>query len=125
MRDLTDAQWAILQPLLPPRNRTGRPGADDRRTLNAILYVLRTGCAWRDLPEKSGGHLAAHPSHPPRHAGADEAHRLTLRVARRQLRPGKKGGEAVGLTGRGRGSRLMPATDANGLPLGMLTTSAG
>jgi transposase len=60
MRDLTDAQWAILQPLLPHRNRTGRPRADDRRTLDAILYVLRTGCAWRDLPEKYGDDSTAH-----------------------------------------------------------------
>jgi transposase len=60
MRDLTDAQWAILQPLLSARNRTGRPRADDRRTLNAILYVLRTGCAWRDLPEKYGDDSTAH-----------------------------------------------------------------
>ncbi len=40
MRELTNAQWTILQPLLPPRKRMGRPRADDRRTLNAILYVL-------------------------------------------------------------------------------------
>lgn len=60
MRDLSDAQWAILQPLLPPRNRVGRLRADDRRTLNAILYVLRTGCAWRDLPEKYGDDSTAH-----------------------------------------------------------------
>jgi transposase len=60
MRDLTDAQWAVLQPLLPPRKRIGRPRADDRRTLNAILYVLRTGCAWRDLPEKDGDDSTAH-----------------------------------------------------------------
>lgn len=60
MRDLTDAQWATLQPLLPPRKRIGRPRADDRRTLNAILYVLRTGCAWRDLPEKYGDDSTAH-----------------------------------------------------------------
>jgi transposase len=60
MRDLTDAQWALLQPLLPARSRTGRPRADDRRTLNAILYVLRTGCAWRDLPEKYGDDSTAH-----------------------------------------------------------------
>jgi transposase len=64
-RDLTDAQWAILQPLLPPRNRTGRPRADDRRTLNAILYVLRTGCAWRgrplgSMPDKYGDDATAH-----------------------------------------------------------------
>lgn len=60
MRELTNAQWTILQSLLPPRKRMGRPRADDRRTLNAILYALRTGCAWRDLPEKYGDDATAH-----------------------------------------------------------------
>ncbi len=49
--DLTDAQWAVLEPLLPPPKPTGRPRVVDRRELvNAILYVLRTGCPWRHLP---------------------------------------------------------------------------
>lgn len=53
-RPLTDAQWARLQPLLPPTRKQGRPRADDRRTLDGILYVLRTGCRWRDLPPDYG-----------------------------------------------------------------------
>ena len=50
--DLTDAQWAMLEPLLyPQRPTTGRPPRVDRRAVvNAILYVLRTGCQWRALP---------------------------------------------------------------------------
>ncbi len=49
--DLTDAQWAILQPLLPPPPGGGRPPTTDRReVLNAIFYKLRTGCAWHLLP---------------------------------------------------------------------------
>jgi putative transposase len=45
--DLTDAQWMILGPLLPPAPGGGRPRTTDmREVLNAILYVLRTGCAW-------------------------------------------------------------------------------
>jgi putative transposase len=49
--DLTDAQWAILAPLLPPPTGAGRPRKTDfREVLNAILYVLRTGCAWDLLP---------------------------------------------------------------------------
>src|SRR5207245_7482793 len=49
--DLTDAQWAILGPLLPPPPGGGRPRTTDlREVLNAILYVLRTGCAWDLLP---------------------------------------------------------------------------
>lgn len=53
--DLTDREWRLIQGLLPPKAETGRPRADDRRTLNGILYVLRTGCRWEDLsPERYG-----------------------------------------------------------------------
>jgi putative transposase len=49
--DLTDAQWAILGPLLPPPPGGGRPPTVDRReVLDAILYLLRSGCAWDLLP---------------------------------------------------------------------------
>src|SRR3954453_5794746 len=49
--DLTDAQWEILRPLLPPPPGGGRPPKTDRReVVNAIQYVLRTGCAWDLLP---------------------------------------------------------------------------
>src|SRR5436305_109028 len=49
--DLTDAQWAILLPLLPHAPGGGRPRTTDlREVLNAILHLLRTGCAWKDLP---------------------------------------------------------------------------
>ena len=59
-QDLTDAQWAILQPLLPPPRSTGRPRANDRRTFNGICYVLRTGCRWNDLPTKYGSPATCH-----------------------------------------------------------------
>jgi len=49
--DLTDAQWELIAPLLPPARTPGRPRTTDlREVLNAILYVTRTGCAWRMLP---------------------------------------------------------------------------
>jgi len=54
--DLTDAQWAVLQPLLPPPARTGRPRTVDlREVLNALFYVVRSGCAWRLLPHEFPG----------------------------------------------------------------------
>jgi transposase len=53
--ELTDAQWALIQPLLPPqRPRTGRPALDHRLIVNAILWLTRTGAPWRDLPERYG-----------------------------------------------------------------------
>lgn len=49
--DLSDAQWAILEPLLPPRVPAGSPRTTSlREVLNAIFYLLSTGCAWSALP---------------------------------------------------------------------------
>ena len=53
--ELTDRQWQRLEPLLPPeRPPTGRPNHHHRTILNGILWVLRTGAPWRDLPERYG-----------------------------------------------------------------------
>ena len=50
--DLTDRQWALLEPLLPKPNTDGRHEKHPRREIvNAILYLNRTGCAWRMLPK--------------------------------------------------------------------------
>jgi putative transposase len=49
--DLTDKQWQLVKPLLPPAKPGGRPrSTDEREILNAIFYVLKSGCAWRMLP---------------------------------------------------------------------------
>ena len=49
--DLTDEQWALLEPLLPRAKPGGRPRSVDlREVANAMLYLLRTGCPWRSLP---------------------------------------------------------------------------
>jgi len=49
--DLTDAQWALIEPLLPEPSTGGRPEKHPRREIvNAILYVVRSGCPWRYLP---------------------------------------------------------------------------
>ena len=49
--DLRDREWQLLEPLLPPPKPGGRPIKYSRReVVNAIRYVLRTGCAWRMLP---------------------------------------------------------------------------
>ena len=51
--DLTDAQWVKLKPLLPPQKaRTGKPAKDHRQIINGILWILRTGAPWRDLPDR-------------------------------------------------------------------------
>jgi transposase len=52
--DLTDEQWALPEPLIPrpPRrpDRRGRPWRDAREVLDGVLWMLRTGAPWRDLP---------------------------------------------------------------------------
>jgi transposase len=52
--ELSDAQWKLIAPHLPPPKRMGRPRADDRRTLEGILWVLRTGARWQDVPREYG-----------------------------------------------------------------------
>ena len=54
--ELTDTQWAKLAPLLPPQRsgRAGRPPHDHRRMVHGMLWILRTGAPWRDLPRRSG-----------------------------------------------------------------------
>ena len=52
---VTDEQWEKIKPLIPERERSprgGRPPADDRACLEGILWVLRSGARWRDLPER-------------------------------------------------------------------------
>jgi transposase len=45
-REISDYEWEVIRPFLPPRSRVGRPRADDRMVLNGILYVLTSGCRW-------------------------------------------------------------------------------
>jgi Putative transposase of IS4/5 family (DUF4096) len=53
--ELTEARWARIAPLLPPQKpRTGRPAHDHRTMLSGMLWVARTGSAWRDLPAQFG-----------------------------------------------------------------------
>lgn len=59
--DMTDAEWALAAPLIPPAKRGGRRReVDVREVLNAIFYILWTGCQWKalpkDLPPKSTVH---------------------------------------------------------------------
>ena len=51
--DLTDAEWGLLEPFIPPAKPGGRPRTTDiREVVNAIFYILRGGCAWRLLPHE-------------------------------------------------------------------------
>ena len=51
--DTSDAQWKLIEPLLPKQKRGGKWN-DHRLMFDGILWVLRTGAPWRDLPERVG-----------------------------------------------------------------------
>ena len=54
--ELTDAEWAILSPLLPNKPR-GVPRVDDRRVINGILWRFRSGTPWADIVHRQSHHL--------------------------------------------------------------------
>jgi transposase len=51
---LTDEQWELIADLFPAPSNTGRPPTDRRLAIDAILWILRSGAPWRDLPEEFG-----------------------------------------------------------------------
>jgi len=61
--NLTDAQWAVLEPLFRPMRRAdgrGRPWRDTRAVLSGVLWILRTGAQWRELPPKYPPYQTCH-----------------------------------------------------------------
>jgi transposase len=62
--DLTEAQWEILEPLIPQppirKDGRGRPWRDPRDVLNGILWILRTGAPWKDLPGRYPPYQTCH-----------------------------------------------------------------
>jgi len=62
--DLKEEQWEVVKPLLPKPNRRmdgrGRPRVNDREILNGILWVLRTGAPWHDMPERYPPYQTCH-----------------------------------------------------------------
>jgi transposase len=142
-RHLTDAQWAILEPYFaspaPRPDGRGRPWKNARSVLDGVLFVLRTGCAWADLPRH----------YPPRSTGHDglqfwiesgvfEAVLDDLAAALQAGRlldlrecfidgtfaPAKRGGMGVGKTKKGKGSKIMAVVEADGWPVAVTIDSA-
>ncbi|MCX6071607.1 MAG: IS5 family transposase [Chloroflexi bacterium] len=141
--DLTDEQWAVLAPLLPRREqrrgRRGRPWQDARGVLNGVLWILRTGAPWADLPDRYPPYQTCHRrfqqwvragtwDHLLRALAADLAERGGL-----DLREGfidatfagaKKGAPVSGKPKRGKGTKIVAVADGTGLPLSVLIASA-
>lgn len=135
----TDEQWAFMQPLLPGPNEIGRPRANDRRTLEAILWVLRTGARWQDLPKEYGDDSTANRRLIEWQAlgvwdtiwqaglqTADEQGLLDLSQTNLDatFAPAKGGGAGVGKTRKGKGTKIEIVSEANSLPLSLTLAEA-
>ncbi|MGC9164297.1 MAG: transposase [Thermoprotei archaeon] len=59
-RELSNVEWNIIKTLLPPKPKRGRKvSSDDGSLINGILYVITTGCRWREMPRKYGSYVTA------------------------------------------------------------------
>jgi len=132
--DLSDFAWRVIEPLLPIKPR-GVPRIDDRRVLNGIFWVLRSGAPWRDLPERYGPHTTCYNRFVRwRKAGIWDrpmdaimaAHDSDIQIIdSTSVRPpagrgGKKEGGTDHCLGRSRGgltTKIHVVVDAQGLPI--------
>ena len=116
---LTDDQWSVLEPLFQKeRTGAGRPQIhSDREVLNGVLWVLRTGAAWADLPDRFPSSATCY-----RRFSKwvkDGRLRKILESLARHLED-----NGLGKTKRGKGTKLMVIADASGLPIAVYTDSA-
>jgi transposase len=138
--DLSDAEWDIIAPLLPGADgkRNGRPRLDDRKVLNGIFFVLRTGTPWRDLPERYGPYttvynrfnrwakrgvwIAVFEALSARSPPIDAPDRFLHRARPPARRRRKKGGadHAIGRSRGGLTTKINVLVDGNGLPIRIL-----
>lgn len=140
--ELTDAQWEVLKPLVEPKTpqkRRGRPWAETRDVLEGVLWILRTGAQWAELPrDKFPPYQTCHrrfqqwvgegagegtASSGRRSVGARPV-RSGGDVHRRHLRGGEKRGRAVGPTRRGKGTKIMAIAERHGFPVAVGIGSA-
>jgi transposase len=61
--DLSDEEWARLEPLLPTQPRQGHRWADHRTVINGVFHRVRAGCPWRDVPERFGPYQTVYNRH--------------------------------------------------------------
>lgn len=114
--DLTEEEWRIIEPLLPP-TRQGGERRDDRQVLDGIFYVLRTGIPWDDLPARYGPHTTAY-NRFNRWARQASVRRVGATAA---VKPGddrQHGNQSPSRGGRGRKRGLSPEARAHAEAIG-------
>ena len=137
--ELSDVEWSVINPMLPNKPR-GVPRVDDRRVLNGIFWVLRSGAPWRDLPETYGPHTTCYNRFVRcRNAGVLDRLMEAVTAARdadvqmidsssvrvHQHAANTKGSGGDRRMGRSRGgltTKIHALTDAHGLPLELVLT---
>ena len=141
--ELTEEQWAVIEHLFPelqPReDARGRPPADTRAVLSGVLWVMRTGAPWADLPERyppyqtchrrfqlvgANGHATSGLGSTGRGSAKSGQTRPVGVLHRRDLCSREKRGAGVGKTKRGKRTKIMAVADRNGLPIAVHTESA-
>jgi transposase len=142
--DLTEVQWRVIEPLLPPEQtqaikRRGRPWREARAVLNGILWIMRTGAQWDELPKKYPPYQTCHRRF--QQWVMDGTFEKILREVARDLHErgridvsecfidgsfagAKKRGLLVGKTKRGKGTKVMAIADRHGLPVAVTIDSA-
>jgi len=140
--DLADAQGAVLEPLFRPQRRVdgrGRPWQNTRAVLNGVLWILRTGAPWHDLPRRYPPYQTCHR----RFQQCRRSGLLTrlLQKSAEDLRDrgkldlsesfidasfssAKKRGSAIGPTYRSKDSKIMAISDGHVLPIAVHAASA-
>jgi len=138
---LTEEQWKIIEPYLRIERKSvfGRPRADTRRVFEAVLFMLHTGMQWRYLPKSFPPKSTVH-DYLQQWCQRDAFRRLLCGLIRMLLErgaicidqgfidatfaPAKGGGEDVGLTRKGKGTKVQLIVDGHGLPLGVSVAAA-
>ncbi|HZQ92819.1 MAG TPA: IS5 family transposase [Terriglobales bacterium] len=139
---LSDAQWEAIRPLLREKRRAdgrGRPWREARAVLDGVLWILRTGARWRDLPREYPPYQTCHRRFQ-QWVREGRLERILRALAEDLLLRGaldleeafidasfssaKKGANCVGPTRRGKGTKIMAIADRHGLPLALWVTSA-
>lgn len=138
---VSDEQWAVLRPVLevPKTSRFGRPRADARAVFEAILFILHTGIQWKYLPKTFPPKSTVH-DYLSLWSRSEAFRKVFARVIGQLVQYGridldecfidatfaaaKGGGLEVGLTRKGKGTKLQVVVDAQGLPLGVSMAAA-